>query len=145
MENNENKNNNGMDFNALKEQIANTEDVTGRFAPDDIAQNKVYAILATFPILFWVPIAVKGDSAYGKFYANQGLTELILVVALNILNAILGAILKLIPFLGGLLSTIIGLACGLVILAVWLFLFVNALNGKAKPIPLVGDLITVFK
>lgn len=145
MANNENKDNNGFDFNALKEQIINAEDVTGRFAPDDIEQNKLYAILATFPILFWVPIAVKGDSAYGKFYANQGLTELILAVVLNICNAILSAILGLIPFLGGLLAAIIGLACGLIIIASWLFLFVNALNGKAKPLPLVGELITAFK
>ena len=144
-----------MDFNEMKdqasqmadqvkEQIDNAPDMSDMFTAEDINANKLAAALATFPILFWIPLVMNAQSGFGKFYANQGLILLIGVVILNILNAVLGAILGLIPLLGGVLSTLISAAIALLMLAAWLFLFINAVQGKAKELPIVGGLFKVF-
>lgn len=134
-----------FDFNNLKEQFTNPQDVSDMFTQEDINQNKWVAVAATFPILFWIPIVAKPESGFGKFYANQGLIFLLLTVALNIANGILGALLGLIPFIGGLLAAVIAIAVSACILLVWVFLIVNAASGKAAAIPLIGNLFTAFK
>lgn len=133
-----------MNFNEIVETFKNPEDLTDTFDPQDISSNKGTAAVATVPCLFWIPL-VTGNSSFAKFYANQGLTTLCLSIVLGIVGAVLGAILGLIPLLGAILSAIIGLIVGVAPLAAFIFTLVNALNGKAKPIPLVGKLINPFQ
>lgn len=134
-----------MDFNELKEQVTNAQDVSDMFTAEDIEQNKAIVLVSTiFPILFFLPVVVKPESGYGKFYANQILTYFVTSIVLNIVNAVLGAILGLIPLLGGILAALVGLAIVIVLLAIWLFLLVNAAQGKAKAIPIIGNLFKVF-
>lgn len=134
-----------MDFNELKEQVLHPQDMSDMFTKEDIEENKIIAALASFPLLFWLPIVAKPNSGFGKFYANQGLIFLIMTVVLNVLNIILGKIFGLIPFIGGLIGGIISAVIALTLLAVWLLLFISALQGKAREIPLLGSLFKVFQ
>ena len=132
-----------MDFNELKEQIL--KDKNDEFDPADIEENKAIAALASFPILFWIPLVAKPDSAFGKFYANQGLILLICEVVLSVLSTILGKVFGLIPFVGGLLGALLVTVISLVQLAAFLLLLISALQGKARELPFVGGLFTAFK
>lgn len=126
-----------MDMNNLKEQFTNPEDVTDMFSADDIESNKIVAALGNVPILFWLPLVAAKDSGFGKFYANQGLTLLILGAVAGVASGILA----MIPFIGWLLSTVVGL----IPTAGFLFAFINAIQGKAKRLPVIGGMINAFK
>ena len=134
-----------MDFNEIKEQILHPQDVSDMFAPEDIEQNKVVAAFATIPALFWLPLAACKDSRFAMFYANQGLIQLILSVVCGVAGSIVAAILGFIPFIGALIGGLAAMVCSLIPLATWLLLFVSALSGKARRIPVIGELINVFK
>lgn len=99
------------------------------FTQEDIEDNKVMAALAY--ILFFLPLIVCPESAYGKFHANQGLVLLIVSVAGSI---VLGIISAIIPFIGWIVQLIFSLA----VLAFAILGIVNALNGKANKLPLIG-------
>jgi uncharacterized membrane protein len=105
------------------------------FTQEDIEDNKVMAALAY--ILFFLPLIVCPESAYGKFHANQGLVLLIISVAGSIVFGIISAI---IPFIGWIIQLIFSLA----VLAFAILGIVNALNGKANKLPLIGE-ITILK
>ncbi|HHU03630.1 MAG TPA: hypothetical protein GXZ81_01240 [Fastidiosipila sp.] len=108
-------------------------------------QSKVVSALAYLGILFFLPLVVTPVTRYGKFHANQGLLLLLTSVAGGIVIAILSAIFVAISwrmiFLSSLLYSLFYL--GIAVLAV--LGIVNALNGKAKPLPLIGNLITIIK
>ncbi len=108
------------------------EDVTARFDPQDIAANKAVAALSIIPILFWLPFVAAKDSAFAKFYANQGL--------LLLLAGVVGRILGHIPLLGGILSWLISVCVVVCVILglVWGF------QGQAKKLPFIGDVV-IFK
>lgn len=93
----------------------------------DIEDNRVMAILAYIWILFLVPLLAAKDSRYARFHAYQG-------AALFITWAIISVISGLLPYnlsgLGWLASV------GVLVLAV--IGVVNAYQGRAKPLPLIG-------
>lgn len=95
------------------------------FSPEDIEKNKVIAALAYF--IFFLPLIAAQDSEYGKFHANQGLLLFIVAFGGNI-------VLTIIPIIGWLLIPFFSLA--VFVLAV--LGFVNAINGKAKELPMIG-------
>ena len=117
--------------------LLNTTDHTDEFSPEDINKNKAVAIVACFWILFFVPLVAAKDSGFATCYANQGrilfITGIILSVA--------GGILSHVPFVGFILQLLVGL----VSLGMFVFLLVNAANGKAKELPIVGGVFTAFK
>ncbi len=129
-----------MDINDLKDELLNPNDQSSQFDPSDIEQNKILAAVAGVPILFWVPLVACGGSAFGKFYANQGLILTILSIAVAVVCAVLG----IIPVIGGFLAGILGTVCGLVILAGMLLLVISAATGKAKELPIVGSMLKIF-
>ncbi len=134
-----------LNFDELKEEVTKPQDVSDMFSEEDIKQHKIFAVLACFPILFWLPLAVCSSSSYGKFYAGQGLGLLIAGIVLGILSGIISAILGLIPILGAVLSTIISLVINLVTFAAFLLIFISALQGKARYIPIIGEKCNFFK
>ena len=87
-------------------------------------------------IIFFLPLVVCPDSPYGRFHANQGLLVLILGVGGGIALAILGVLLALIRlwFLSSLLSIVFSLG----MLALVIVGIINAVNGQAKPLPVIG-------
>lgn len=121
------------DFN----EFMNTPDDTGMYDTQDIQTNKIWAALSYVGILFILPLLVNGgQSRYAKYHANQGLILFLADIVVGIANAILG----LIPVLGGILSALLDLA----LLALMILGIINAVNGKAKQLPLIGGLLHVF-
>ncbi len=111
------------DFSSKVAQINNTPDSTGDFDPNDVKSNKVFAVLAYFGILVLIPILAAKDSPYARYHANQGLTLFILDIIVIILGRIVG-------FLGT-----IG---GLIVFILFIIGIVNAAQGRAKELPVIG-------
>ena len=143
----------------IKEFIAmlrDTKDHTFEYDVNDIQQNKTLSIISCIGITFWVPMAFKGGSRVGRFYANQGILIFITSIISSILYAIFSGIVGVacttytnydfthtIPTLsfGGVILDIIFFA---ICFAVPIFMFVCAFldirAGKVKDIPLIGKL-----
>lgn len=92
----------------------------------DVDKNKTMAILAYF--IFFLPLIAAKDSKFAKFHANQSLIVLIISIAANVIGA-------LIPVLGGVVATVVGLAA----LVLWIMGIINAANGEMKELPYVGQ------
>lgn len=121
------------DFN----DFMNTPDDTGMYDTQDIQTNKVWAALSYVGILFILPLLVNGgQSRYAKYHANQGFILFLANIVVGIASTILGKI----PVLGAVLSALLSLAS----LALMIIGIINAANGKAKQLPLIGGLFHVF-
>ncbi len=123
-------------------KLNDTADTTAQFDPKDIEQNKVMALLSYLGILVLIPIFAAKESKFARFHAGQGLNLLIALVAWAIVHrvamAILGAILlpdawRVYSLLGTILSLIYIVFTVLAIIGI-----INALNGKAKELPVIG-------
>ncbi len=122
------------------EEITNTADTTGQYSVEDINNNKVMAVLSYFGPLVLVPIFGAKDSKFARFHANQGLVLFILDVAYGIVNTILSAIFYAISFsFGAIMGTILGLVW-LVIGILAIIGIINAAQGKAKELPIIGKI-----
>lgn len=104
-------------------QLNNTPDSTGDFDPNDVKSNKVFAVLAYFGILVLIPILAAKESPYARYHSNQGLILFILQIIVIILGKIAG-------FLGT-----IG---GLIVFILFIIGIVNAAQGRAKELPVIG-------
>ncbi len=122
------------------QNFTNTPDETGAYSQQDIDQNKVLALFAYLGILIVVPLTKLKESPFCKFHVNQGLTLLLAAVAWGVVASILGTIFWAISWaLGSIMSAIFGL----VWLAYVVFIIlgiVNAAQGKAKELPLIGKI-----
>jgi uncharacterized membrane protein len=123
-------------------QAAQVEEIQAD--PTDAEQGKVMSIIAYIGILCFVPI-LTGDhkkSPFVMYHTNQGvvlfITDVALWVALWILGAMFAAMgmWALIP----LFSTVIWVG----ILALAILGIVNAVNGRMKPLPVIGK-FTIIK
>ena len=121
---------------AENQDVLQTPDVTSEFDPQDINQNKVMAVLAYFGILFLVPLLAAKESKFAQFHANQGIVLCILWIAIGILNFILSMILRNASWISSILCSLLYLVCG--ILAI--IGIVNAAQGKAKELPIIGKI-----
>ncbi len=124
-----------MDFNSL----FNTVDCTDQYAPADIESTKVFGGLSYLAggLLFFLPLCVNNNSAFGKFHANQALTLLILDIIVGVVGAIVGKI----PLVGGIVSGLLGL----VVLVLMVIGIINGVQGKAKTLPIIGGLFNIIK
>ena len=114
-----------------------TPDTTAEFDANDIAQNKAMGILAYFGPLCLIPIFAAKESKFARFHANQGLVLLIACVAYSIASSIINSILLAISwrlsFITGIISFVSVVFAILALLGI-----INAANGKAKELPLIG-------
>lgn len=125
------------DFSAKVAGLNNTADTTADFDPQDIESNKTMGVLAYLSWLVIIPLLAAPTSKFSRFHANQGLVLAITEIAWWIIEVILSIILYSISWRLGFISTILGFVnIGFVILAV--LGIVNALNGKAKELPIIG-------
>lgn len=117
--------------------MLNTPDDSAMYDTQDIQDNKIWAALSYVGILFILPLIINsGSSRYGKYHANQGLILFLTDIVVGIASAILG----MIPVLGGILSALLSLC----LFALMIIGIINAVNGKAKQLPLIGGLLHVF-
>ena len=123
---------NQTNSNGSFQSFMNTPDYTAQMDPRDIAENKVYAVLAYFGILVLIPIFAAPQSKFAKFHANQALILDIVAVVLSILMSTLCFVVPPLAVLFGLLD---------IPVIIWLILgIVNAANGVAKELPITGKL-----
>lgn len=124
-------------FEETIQDLNDTEDTTDQFDPADIQQNKVMAVLSYIGILVLVPILGAKDSKFARYHANQGLLLLIASaaynIALRIVNVILYAISWRLAFIGTILS-----AVSIAFFVLMIIGIVNAANGRAKELPVIG-------
>lgn len=112
------------------------------FTPNDIEQNKIYAGLGY--IIFFIPLLIK-DSKFARFHANQILLLLIPSVVINFVCGIILTVLTFSLHLG--LASIVGFILGaidLLISVIGIINMVNAFQGKARRIPVLGKM-TILK
>ena len=123
----------GFKFGAIAEPRAVVTDIydhTSEFSPEDIANNKLYAILMYCVSLMGIIIGLlaAGDSPYVRFHIKQSLKLFICEV---ILGLITGALFW---------TIIVGIVGGIaiVVLAVVdIICLINACKGLAKEAPIV--------
>lgn len=97
----------------------------------DVESNKVMAILAYIWILFLVPLLAAKNSKFAQYHAYQGVALFVTWIIVNIVGWIL-------PYTLSGLVTIATL--GILVLAI--IGIINAYQGKAKPLPLIGKFLT---
>ena len=103
-------------------------------------------ILSYLSLLVLIPIFAAPKSRFARFHANQGLILLILEVVVSVVFFILGFITGLLGI--GFISIFLGIIhwlLNIAILALSILGIVNAAQGKAKPLPLIGSVITLLK
>lgn len=128
----------------MAQNFMNTADTTAEFDANDIQQNKVLSVLAYIGILFLIPLLAAPNSKFARFHANQGLVFFIASIIVGIAGGILMAIFAFIPFVGFILTGIIGLAISAFSIVFMILGIVNAATGKAKALPIIGK-ISILK
>lgn len=104
----------------------------------DAESNKVFGILAYINLLFLIPLLAAKDSAYARFHANQGMVLFLTGLALNAASTILGGVLGVMQL--GWVAGLVGSLVNLVMIAYMVFGIVGAAQGKAKELPLIGQI-----
>ena len=123
------------DLNDKINEFTDTPDTTEEYDPEDINKNKVMAILSYLSWLVLIPLIAGRESKFVKFHVNQGI-----VLAISELIALfIVRILKGLPYIGFVFG-ILGSAVTIVCLILAVIGMVNASNGKAKELPLVGKI-----
>jgi uncharacterized membrane protein len=117
----------------------NVKDITTQFNKKDIEDNKTMAILAYLSILVIIPILMARGSKYAMFHANQGL---VLAIAEVVVGVVI-SFLSWIPLVG-IIASLVGGLIGLASLVLMIFGIMSVLNGRAKKLPIVGE-ITIIK
>ena len=113
-----------IDLSEKFNEFNNTADTTSEYDAQDIEKNKVMALLAY--IIFFIPLLAAKDSKFARFHANQGLVLF--------LGGIIASVVAVIPVIGWIVAPI----AGLVITVLAIIGILNALNGRAKELPVIG-------
>ena len=117
--------------------IFNTPDTTASYAAADVQNNKVMAVLSYIGILVLIPILAAKESPFARFHANQGLILFLCEIIFAVANLILSVIFA---FLGplALLWTLVAALVNIAFLVLLILGIVNAAQGMAKELPLIG-------
>jgi uncharacterized membrane protein len=133
-------------FGSTGPAFMNTADTTAQYNPADIADNKVLAILSYLGLLWLIPFFAGKHSPFTKFHVKQAF----LIVCAQVAWSILGSILRLVirtkvDVLWGYgyykTPALVTIIVALVHVAIWVFAvvgIVNAAQGKAKEVPIIG-------
>lgn len=125
------------DFSAKIAGLNNTADNTAQFDAQDIQNNKAMAILAYIGILVLIPLFAAKESKFARYHTNQGLVLYIAEIAYSIASAILSSVIFAISWRLYFLVSIIALV-SLVFLVLLIIGIMNAANGRAKELPIIG-------
>ena len=120
--------------------IMNTADTTSQFDPQDINDNKGMSVLAYIGILFLIPLLACPNSRFARYHTNQGLVLFLLEVAIGVVTGIFG----IIPIAGLIIGGLISAVGGIFTLVLMILGIINAAQGQAKELPLIGK-ITLLK
>lgn len=129
-------------FAGTIQTLNNTTDETAGYDQADIKNNTLMAALSYIGILVLIPMFAAKESPFARFHVNQGFLLFVCEIAYGVVQWIIKEIFFLI--FGGFaywiykLVSILLSIIGLVFLAVSIVGIVNAVNGKAKELPLIG-------
>lgn len=119
--------------------FVNTKDETDDFDAEDIAKNKALSILSYIGFLFIIPIIAAPQSKFAKFHANQGLNLFIAELIIGVASSVVTAIAYMIAdFIGSLIGAVFSIL-GIVTFVFMVIGIINAAQGKAKELPLIGN------
>lgn len=124
-------------------KILDTADHTAEFDGADVEKNKILSLLSYISLLFLIPMFCAKDSKFARFHVNQGIVLFICELIVGLVGWVLGLILGIIPFVGvvlGILLAVVTWVVELVFLALAILGIVNAVQGKAKELPLLGGI-----
>lgn len=113
------------------------EKVSIQFEKEDIQENKAVAVLAYLGILVAIPLFFAKESKFARFHAGQGLAVLAASVGYNIMVGIAGKILTMFSWWFYYLIGPMRMA-GAVFLVLSVMGIVNAANGEARELPIIG-------
>ena len=129
-------------FSETVSKLNETPDTTAEFDTNDINQSKGMAILAYLGILVLIPLFAAPQSKFARYHTNQGLILAIIEIIYGFAFMILSFLLySIFPWrMWGFVTFILGLIglCGLVFVALMIIGIINAANGKAKELPVIG-------
>ncbi len=96
------------------------------FDANDVESNKTMGIVAYF--IFFLPLLLtpSKESPYARFHCNQALLIFLTSIAFNIV--------------GSLSFSFISYIGSLAVFALWILGLINAINGEAKRLPLIGGI-----
>ncbi|MCL2632998.1 MAG: zinc-ribbon domain-containing protein [Oscillospiraceae bacterium] len=117
-------------FNNTINEFMDTPDSTSEFDRYDIEDNKIMAILSYIWILFLIPLLVAPQSRFARYHANQGL----ILFIFSCIGSVASMVFASFAYIG----TVVSIAIGLFTLVLMVAGIVNAYNGKAKELPLIG-------
>lgn len=113
--------------------------IMGNPQPQNIVEDKGLAVISYIGPLCLIPL-LTDCSSYAKFHGRQGFNLLIFEIAMIIFALLAGLILKLIPFLGVVLTTILYI----IIAAISVLMMIQGIRhsavGKWEKLPLIGDM-----
>lgn len=128
------------------QKLNDTADTTAEYDPQDIANNKVMAVLSYLGILVLIPWFAAPQSRFARFHAKQGITLFLVQVAYSVLSVLLGLIktphyyyfieYMATPWYISLLIFLIGIP----VLVLTILGIVNAATGRAKELPIIGNI-----
>ena len=124
-------------------KILDTADHTAECDGADVEKNKILSLLSYISLLFLIPMFCAKDSKFARFHVNQGIVLFICELIVGLVGWVLGLILGIIPFVGvvlGILLAVVTWVVELVFLALAILGIVNAVQGKAKELPLLGGI-----
>ncbi len=110
------------------------------FKTEDVESTKGLAWLSYIGFLFLIPMLVNKDSPYTKFHVNQGIVLFLAEIIINVAGIVLGIALRFLPFVGGIIANLLQLALGLVCLVLVILGIVNAVQGNANRLPVIGNI-----
>ena len=113
--------------------ITETPDYTASFDQNDIQQNRIMSVLSYLGILVLIPLFAAKESPFARFHCNQGIVLALAEVFLSIAGKILGRL----PLIGWIIKLVAALG-GIALFVFAIMGIINAVNGRAKELPLVG-------
>lgn len=123
------------EVNSKINDFSNTADTTSEYSPEDISSNKLMAILAYLGILVLIPVFCAKNSPYARFHTNQGAVLAIAEIVINLVISVLSGF----PSIGWLFTLIGGIA-DVAFFVLMIIGIINAVNGKAKELPVIGGI-----
>jgi len=123
------------EFKDAFDAINNTQDTTASYSREDIEKNKFMAILAYFSWLVLIPLFCAKESKFARFHVNQGL---VLAIAELLINVVFWPLrhIWLIGWIFGIIYALVGI-CAFILFILGV---VNAANGRAKELPIIGGI-----
>lgn len=108
------------------------------FDKTDVEKNRLMAVLSYLGILVVIPIIVEPNSKFVRYHANQGLILLIASAVYGAVMKILTLVVGWIPIIGSIIISLASLI-GLVLFVFVILGIINAAQGNAKELPIIGS------